>query len=652
MLVPSLLAVFALILSAQGFVVSRPRFSLISTSPHRVSQQEEYSTSSSSHDGVKSEYAAISPGSEVRIKVGNVELARKAWKKRRRSGSPILIPCSILDVDETTMVLDNIVYIIQKFGIPMSESAMEVIPEGYKSKDVCLSMSELNLSYRKHLGTSLAKHAVSLGMETARDLVESLMTNEVQAKLDVRLFPSGDNLWLLTHISRYRGHRLSEEAGLLQFENNIHTGMTKLKTASGYENLPLSAALRVSQRSVDNGLVSEGSIYKAQVFALDPLGDGGSPLLKLSMNTERKMSKNKRIIEFVDPRMIQIQLEQLIVGAGPFKGKVTRVSNKTMAAFVDIGVGRSVKNGQMRKILGMLRFDDLNKVSSNPKGSVAKTLERDMEDEEELEKVLNSMDYDIEDDNELEDDEGDDLDEDILNDLLAKSDLTNDDEEDDDFISEEEEDITHLVSLKDGLISYTDPETGEVTSLGTLMEEDEDTESDEDDDDDAFFAELFPEEKINTHDEWNGDGEDVVSDSVSRNYVKVGDEISVYVQAVSKQSGRFMLTARPIIHKMKEVKKETEAEKKLDRLIAKMGGDIANILELAGTECDGIIKATSKTGNWLYVEPRFQDLPVGVAQLAEGISIESLSQGDSVRIRLEGIDESRGQLAMTVIEKQ
>jgi hypothetical protein len=138
---------------------ARTRFAIIqASSPRQVSpQQEVYSTSinSNSDDG-KTEYAAIFPGSEVRIQVGNVELARKAWKKRRRSGSPVLIPCSVLDLDRTTLVVDNIVYLIQKFGTPMSESKLELMPEGYKGKDICLSMSELNQNYRKHLGSSLA----------------------------------------------------------------------------------------------------------------------------------------------------------------------------------------------------------------------------------------------------------------------------------------------------------------------------------------------------------------------------------------------------------------------------------------------------------------------------------------------------------------
>ena len=101
---------------------------------------------------------------------------------------------------------------------------------------------------------------------------------------------------------------------------------------------------------------------------------------------------------------------------------------------------------------------------------------------------------------------------------------------------------------------------------------------------------------------------------------------------------------------MKVVKKEAGASKKLERLIQRMGGDVQALLDLKGKECEGVVKATSKTGDWLYVQPDL-DLPVGVAQLAEELAEATLTQGDTVRVRLDGVDESRGQLTMTVTAK-
>jgi len=44
------------------------------------------------------------------------------------------------------------------------------------------------------------------------------------------------------------------------------------------------------------------------------------------------------------------------------------------------------------------------------------------------------------------------------------------------------------------------------------------------------------------------------------------------------------------------------------------------------------------------------NLPVGVATIPGNQSSE-YSEGDRVRIKMDGIDESRGQLAMSVVEK-
>jgi hypothetical protein len=62
------------------------------------------------------QYAALAPGAVVQIQVGDVSQARKAWKKRRRTGSPLLVPCSVLTVDRQAMVRWNLIYLLDKFG--------------------------------------------------------------------------------------------------------------------------------------------------------------------------------------------------------------------------------------------------------------------------------------------------------------------------------------------------------------------------------------------------------------------------------------------------------------------------------------------------------------------------------------------------------
>ena len=69
---------------------------------------------------------------------------------------------------------------------------------------------------------------------------------------------------------------------------------------------------------------------------------------------------------------------------------------------------------------------------------------------------------------------------------------------------------------------------------------------------------------------------------------------------------------------------------------------------MEGEECDGTVKATSKTGGWVYVE--VQGLPVGVATL-DNETATDVTIGDMVRVRMDGIDEQRGQLSMHVIDK-
>lgn len=101
----------------------------------------------------KTEYAAIFPGSSVEIQVGDVNLARKAWKKRRRSGSPLLVPCSILSVDRKEMVRSSILYLLQKFGMPLDKEQRKQV--GILGNYICLSISDIKEHSFFHLFSSL-----------------------------------------------------------------------------------------------------------------------------------------------------------------------------------------------------------------------------------------------------------------------------------------------------------------------------------------------------------------------------------------------------------------------------------------------------------------------------------------------------------------
>ena len=105
--------------------------------------------------------------------------------------------------------------------------------------------------------------------------------------------------------------------------------------------------------------------------------------------------------------------------------------------------------------------------------------------------------------------------------------------------------------------------------------------------------------------------------------------------------------------KSRDLKQEREAEKRLSRLASKMGGDkgLQTILDSVGEEMEGEIKASSKAGDWYYVQPLSGGLPVGIGNCSEIESDIPLSSGDKVKIRIEGIDYSRGQLSLHILEK-
>jgi hypothetical protein len=91
---------------------------------------------------IRSEYGALAAGTVVQVQVGDLSLARKAWKKRRRTGSPLLVPCSILNVDQRSMVRWNLIFLLEKFGQAQADG-------------IRISATDLSQRYRKFLKSSL-----------------------------------------------------------------------------------------------------------------------------------------------------------------------------------------------------------------------------------------------------------------------------------------------------------------------------------------------------------------------------------------------------------------------------------------------------------------------------------------------------------------
>jgi hypothetical protein len=116
---------------------------------NELAQDEEFS------DAL--EYAALLPSGQanhvLQVQVGNLSLARKAWKKRRRSGSPLLVPCSILNLDRTTMLRWNCIYLLYKFGSAQKDG-------------VVMSLDDLTKRHKSHLKGQLMVSAYEYSLNS------------------------------------------------------------------------------------------------------------------------------------------------------------------------------------------------------------------------------------------------------------------------------------------------------------------------------------------------------------------------------------------------------------------------------------------------------------------------------------------------------
>ncbi|GAX27445.1 hypothetical protein FisN_23Hh091 [Fistulifera solaris] len=597
-------------------------------------------------------FAAMEPGTVVQIQVGDVSLARKAWKKRRRSGSPLLVPCSVLKVDRQSTVRWNLIYLLEKFGSKHAAGTR-------------ISLVELTRRHRKHLQSSLTHQATVMGHETAGDLVQALFHKQVQESYGVKLNVEDDMLWLEAPISKFRAQKRANGAAVLQFEDDHtedtlrHTGMVRNRrmdeagdannNSTVYRLQPLSAALRINQDDVDSGTIKNGSFHAAVVFDYDKEGDAGSPLLTLSLNPSRNQVRER--LKIVDRSQQLIQnpkhlLHTLSVGQGPMRGKVVRFFKG--GAIIDCGVGRKVNSRgsahQVVRVEGILRFKDAFVSDGSARSFEGKQFDDDGDDESEDEEDedwddlltiedLDGMDED-EDDAYGDDNENYDGPSAELGKVLKQL------EEDEDFA--DSEDITHLFETRaDGSIVYHDPESGDET---LILADDEDVE--EDDDKAAFkkYRRSTQHTKRSVQKIWP------LASGLRRSVrLYIGDEIDVYVKSISKQSSQLLLTMDSSIQgrKAKDLKDEDKVQKKLTRLAKQIGG-LHKIDTLRGQEHNGVVKATSNAGDWLYVQPDVEGLPVGVASV---LTDHELHEGDEVRIRIEGVDENRGQIAMLILNK-
>jgi hypothetical protein len=550
-----------------------------------------------------------------------------------------------------------LIYLLEKFG-----------RSGGGSGGVSLSLASLARRYRSHLKTSLAKQATALGFNDPRSLVQTLFNERVQKSYGIDLIEDDNNeLVLQAPISRLRAQKRANRSPVLQVADDLHedtlqhTGVVRTRRKDRdtekdnlYHLQPLSAALRVNQKEdVEAGNIQTGSMHTAVVFDYDATGDAGLPLITLTLNSSPR--ERLRFGSDTSPKDI-IQkpdyiLKDLKSGDGPLKGKVVRFTKG--GAWIDCGIGRTVgtrPKSDMVRVLGLLKFSEA--VVEDAKSSTRFNWSRDgssgvitTEKDDNWKDIL-SFDNLDEDDVDLDSD---------LSSLFSLDD-----------IEEEEgevEDITHLFKTQtDGSVTYTDPDTGEVQYISM------DLLDDDDDDDDEMDIENLEEDEnsLNIFGEADKDDDEeegpVILNPTSAmgasrfpssrsKRLHIGDEIDVYVRSVAKQSNQLFFTMRSSIQgkKPKDIKQHSNKEKKLEKLLEQVGG-MRRLHELHGREMDGIVKAMSHTGDWLYVEPQEESLPVGIA-FGDDATLKGVLKGDKVRIQLEGVDEVRGQLSMKILSK-
>jgi hypothetical protein len=281
------------------------RFNLGSTA-ERIGFQSvnticEGSESDDYHPATPNFLAAIEPGSTVRIQIGDTSLARKAWKKRRRNKSPLLVPCSLLTKDLQTSLQDNILYLVKKFGSPR------------------LSLDELLRRQRSHLMSPISNETIeAVSASLIYELVSSGGSTDASdedplIQLLLLLFPPGNahglevgrrgesGLWSLQlrGVSYTKARKQAAAAAVVQFRDGSssackgrlcweHTGLVRTKSDDGkYTLQPLSAALRIPNHQNGELLSVMGSnkdgIVSAFVWDFDAHGDAGSPMIVLSL---------------------------------------------------------------------------------------------------------------------------------------------------------------------------------------------------------------------------------------------------------------------------------------------------------------------------------------------------------------------------------
>lgn len=128
--------------SARTSDAPKSDYVIVNQNKEAAPAEDTETSESSSGSGNRPEYGAMSQGTVVQVQIGDLSLARKAWKKRRRTGSPLLVPCSVLNADQRSMVRWNMIFLLEKFGKAQADG-------------IQITASEISQKYRTFLRSSL-----------------------------------------------------------------------------------------------------------------------------------------------------------------------------------------------------------------------------------------------------------------------------------------------------------------------------------------------------------------------------------------------------------------------------------------------------------------------------------------------------------------
>ncbi|GMI50118.1 hypothetical protein ScalyP_jg2620 [Parmales sp. scaly parma] len=216
---------------------------------------------------------------------------RKAWKKRRRSLSPQLIPVTLLTTK--TGVLDDVLYLVEKHGrrtkqsgklssLPTMALPLGDVKRFYAStftKNIKQNLDPFLLQLKQR---SQKQHGKKHGAVVSYDE----QRNQVLCTGRGMSFPAA------------RANSASTSSAIVQVgEFGVHTGCVRVKKTTStssighkqkYVNVPLSVALRIptKHRGVQ---IKAGLEFVCKVVGYDPVGDGGSPLLTVQSDYKEEV---------------------------------------------------------------------------------------------------------------------------------------------------------------------------------------------------------------------------------------------------------------------------------------------------------------------------------------------------------------------------